>query len=398
MSTPANALDISTIGIVKFDGVNAFTTTTITQFDTLVGGASNAITSITTGIAGQVLTSNGAGADPSYQNSASSGITQIDGDSGSATGATITFNATPTSGSTVLFAASGSSVAFDVTDLINHNTIIGNNAGNGTISGNANTGFGELSLQSLTSGGGNTAVGVNALNKVTTGSNTAIGNGTLRAVTTGSHNTGMGSGVLQSLITGVSNTAIGLVDTSASGQNYSGAESSNIVIANVGTLGESNVIRIGTQGAGTGQQNTCFIAGITGVTTTNSNFVTIDTTTGQLGAVATAGGVTWSVIGASQTLVVANGYFCTTGAALSLALPATSAVGDTIDVVLDGSTSWTITQPNAATRIRIGTSQTTLGVGGSLASTATGDSISLVCETANARWVVISSMGNITVV
>lgn len=110
------------------------------------------------------------------------------------------------------------------------------------------------------------------------------------------------------------------------------------------------------------------------------------------------GGFTWQVIGASQTLAVANGYFCTTGAALSLALPAVSAVGDSIAVVLDGSTSWTITQPNAATRIRIGSQQTTLGVSGTLASTAQGDTVELVCETANGRWVVTNSMGNITIV
>ena len=113
---------------------------------------------------------------------------------------------------------------------------------------------------------------------------------------------------------------------------------------------------------------------------------------------ATGGGFTWQVIGASQTLVVENGYFCTTGGALSLALPAVSAVGDAISVVLDGSTSWTITQPNAATRIRIGNQQTTLGVGGSLASTMVGDTITLICETANARWVITEMIGNITVV
>jgi hypothetical protein len=109
-------------------------------------------------------------------------------------------------------------------------------------------------------------------------------------------------------------------------------------------------------------------------------------------------GMTWSTISANQTLAVDNGYFCTGGAALSLALPAVSAVGDMITVVLDGSTSWTITQPNAATRIRIGNSQTTLGVGGSLASTAQGDTVTLVCETANARWAVTSFVGNITIV
>jgi hypothetical protein len=112
----------------------------------------------------------------------------------------------------------------------------------------------------------------------------------------------------------------------------------------------------------------------------------------------TAGGFTWTAIGASQTLVIQNGYFCTTGGALSLALPAVSAVGDTIQVALNGSTSWTITQPNAATRIRIGTSQSTLGVGGSIASTAQGDTIEIVCVTANALWQVVDFIGNITVV
>lgn len=109
-------------------------------------------------------------------------------------------------------------------------------------------------------------------------------------------------------------------------------------------------------------------------------------------------GMTWNAIAASQTLAVDNGYFCTGGAALSLALPAVSAVGDTIAVFLDGSTSWTITQPNAATRIRFGNTQTSLGVGGSLASTQVGDGVWLVCETANARWVVTDSTGNITIV
>ncbi len=113
---------------------------------------------------------------------------------------------------------------------------------------------------------------------------------------------------------------------------------------------------------------------------------------------ASASGMSWQVIGASQTLVANNGYFCTTGGALALLLPATSTVGDTIDIVLDGSTSWTITQPNAGTQIRFGNTQTTIGVGGTLASTAQGDSIELICETVNGRWAVVRSIGNITVV
>lgn len=154
--------------------------------------------------------------------------------------------------------------------------------------------------------------------------------------------------------------------------------------------------------------NVIFKATTGGAITFNSayTFPTADGTAGQVlttnGAgqlsFANSGEGTWTAISANQTLAVNNGYFCTGGGALSLALPAVSAVGDTIDVVLDGSTSWTITQPNAATRIRLGSSQTTLGVGGSLASTAQGDTVKLVCETANARWVVVSSMGSITVV
>lgn len=105
----------------------------------------------------------------------------------------------------------------------------------------------------------------------------------------------------------------------------------------------------------------------------------------------------WNKISSSQPLIDNMGYFCTGGAALSLALPATSAVGDQIDVVLVGSTSWSITQ-GASQQIIIGNTQTTAGVGGSLTSTAQGDSVTMICLTANLVWVVIASMGNPTVV
>lgn len=66
MSTPANSLDITQAGLVKFDGVSNFTGVTVTQFDVLVGGATNAITSIGPGTAGQVLQSGGNAANPVY--------------------------------------------------------------------------------------------------------------------------------------------------------------------------------------------------------------------------------------------------------------------------------------------------------------------------------------------
>ena len=128
----------------------------------------------------------------------------------------------------------------------------------------------------------------------------------------------------------------------------------------------------------------------TGVTVTNGpGTITIAATTGTL---------TWQTITASQGLLVEHGYICiSAGGALALSLPAVSAVGDIIEVTLDGATSWSITQ-GAGQSIRIGNTATTAGVGGSLTSTQQGDSIRMVCSVANLKWNVLSSMGNPIVV
>ena len=110
------------------------------------------------------------------------------------------------------------------------------------------------------------------------------------------------------------------------------------------------------------------------------------------------GSLVWQNISASQTLAVQNGYFCSGGTNLSLALPAVSVVGDIIEVVLIGSTSFTITQ-SAGQQIILGNRQTTAGVGGSLASTQQGDAIKIICQTTNLTWVAgAGSIGNFTIV
>lgn len=134
----------------------------------------------------------------------------------------------------------------------------------------------------LTTAAGNVIVGNGAGVSLTTGlGNLSMGQGSLGDLTTGNFNTGIGFNAGGALTTGVRNTFFG---TNAGG-SYTGAESSNIMVGNTGTLGESNTIRIGTQGAGLSQQNKCFVAGITGVTVASSATVLIDTTTGQLGTV-----------------------------------------------------------------------------------------------------------------
>lgn len=112
---------------------------------------------------------------------------------------------------------------------------------------------------------------------------------------------------------------------------------------------------------------------------------------------ATALGITWQNIGASGTLAINNGYICNAGGALSFALPATSSLGDIIEIVLDGATSFTITQ-GAGQQIRIAAIQTTAGVVGSVTSTAQGDSLKLLCTVPDLRWVSLSGNGNPTIV
>ncbi len=53
-------------GILTGNGTSAFTASTVTQYGVLIGGASNAVSSLGAGTAGQVLQSSGAGVNPAY--------------------------------------------------------------------------------------------------------------------------------------------------------------------------------------------------------------------------------------------------------------------------------------------------------------------------------------------
>lgn len=108
----------------------------------------------------------------------------------------------------------------------------------------------------------------------------------------------------------------------------------------------------------------------------------------------TGAGTAWTPINASQALAPDNGYICIApGGALVLSLPAVSTTGSEIEILLDGATSFQISQ-GAGQQIRYGSLQTTLGVGGSVTTTAQGDSIRLVCLTPDLRWIMISGAGN----
>lgn len=189
-----------------------------------------------------------------------------------------------------------------------NNTCLGKTSGQNITTGNFNTSAGVLSLSTANSASQNTTIGFQAGKTISTSfDNVALGAYALDAFSTGAANAGantaLGTNSLGALLTGIQNCCVGdscaanlltgsfnlILGPSGAGSNYTGAESSNILINNDGVTGESNVIRIGNQGSGDDQQDTCFIAGIRGSTTgvNNAIAVLIDSA-GQLGTVSSS--------------------------------------------------------------------------------------------------------------
>ncbi len=276
-----------------------------------------------------------------------------------------------------------------------NNNFFGTNAGNFSVSGNNNLGCGNTALLIISSGSSNTCVGTSNGAGITTGQgNSSIGASSLGAGTSASFNTALGATTLGSLTSGQFNIVAG----NGSGSAYTGSESSNILINNTGTVSENNTIRIGTQGSLPGQQNRLFAAGINGTSITAAGTVVVSSS-GQLGSVSTVP-MTWvDTVTNTQQMAVNTGYVSDDGATLvTFTLPATAAIGDSVQVLGKGTGLWTIAQ-NSGQTIHFGTLNTTTGVTGSLSSTNQYDCVRLRCITANTDWVVTGEVqGNLTVV
>jgi hypothetical protein len=98
------------------------------------------------------------------------------------------------------------------------------------------------------------------------------------------------------------------------------------------------------------------------------------------------------------TMVPNNGYLQTVGSLTTYVLPATSSFGDKLSIIGNAAGGWIITQ-GAGQGIRIGSASSTVGAGGSVASTNQYDAIELICVQANLVWQVNTApQGNITIV
>lgn len=111
---------------------------------------------------------------------------------------------------------------------------------------------------------------------------------------------------------------------------------------------------------------------------------------------------TWTVVsGTTQTIAFPGAYIATNVALTTFTIPTTASVGDTFKISNYGTGGWRLNVGTVNQTLRIGSSEATTGTG-YLASTATGDSLEVVCMAApsagNEVFVVVNSMGNITVV
>ena len=111
-----------------------------------------------------------------------------------------------------------------------------------------------------------------------------------------------------------------------------------------------------------------------------------------------SGFVAWSrEAGAAVALLDDHGYINTNVGLTTFTLPVTAELGTTITIVGESAAGWTIAQ-NAGQSIQYGNISSTVGVGGSVASSNRYDTIYIVCRVADVTWSVTSSIGvlNIT--
>jgi trimeric autotransporter adhesin len=317
-------------------------------------GTATASSNAVTIAGGSGITTSASGSTVTITASGGAGITTLDGDTGSATGATVTidtgFVTGPLENGTPSFSGSGSELKlrFDDTDA---NLGLGFGTLSSKVSPTAteNVALGTASAVNLTTGQGNTLVGYNAGASITTGGGNAfiganVGNNT---TITGSDNIVIGVGGGASNFTSASSNvdiagglnistgSFNITMGSASGSSYATSESSNILLNHNGIIGESNVLRIGAS-TGTFNQslNSAFICGIDGVDLSTAEVVTM--ASDQLGsATLTAGSGISITPGAGVITIAATGG----GGITTLAGDSGSATGSTVTLTTGGATA-----------------------------------------------------------
>jgi hypothetical protein len=106
----------------------------------------------------------------------------------------------------------------------------------------------------------------------------------------------------------------------------------------------------------------------------------------------------WQIVTSGPvTMMALNGYFTNSATTITLQLPASSIVGDTISVANMNTGGFRIAQ-GSGQQIHISPSSTTMSTG-SVSSTGTYDSLTLVCNQDNVSWIAVPGVqGILTIV
>ena len=188
------------------------------------------------------------------------------------------------------------------------------------------------------------------------------------------------------------NNLVIAADTAGTVQNLASTNSAVLVTNATGTPSYSSTMTNGQ-----------VIIGSTGATPTAATLtagsnISITNGAGSI-TIAATGAAAFAftdVTGTSQTMVANNGYIANNAALVTFTLPATAAIGTVMEIVGAGAGGWLLAQ-NAGQSILVVGSTTTIGVGGSLASTNIGDGIRLICTATDTKWTAIPT-GNLTIV
>lgn len=295
------------------------------------------------------------------------------------------------------------------------NTCMGADTASALSTGDGITAIGYRAHNTITTNSNGTAIGAAALQNATGGDNTAVGNGCLSQVSSGTTNVGLGlnagvSGATDavSLTTGTGNTLLGYrasvtvnssVDCIAIGRDAVAVKASGATSSDSGPG-----IAIGSAAAPVGFRGDASIYPITGGSNSLAGFwkVKINGTKYHIplgtDAISTLTPATVEVTDTSATMAINTTYIANNAGLVTLTLPATAAVGDRISVAGKGAGGWKIAQ-NASQVIHFGSTDTTTGTGGSLASTNRYDSLEVICITTNTDFVVLGApQGTLTVV
>ena len=165
------------------------------------------------------------------------------------------------------------------------------------------------------------------------------------------------------------------------------------------TIASTGEVTIATPDSGTALTVTgaMYVTGIAAITVSNAKVVTVDSSTGQIGALPIYTSQWSEVTGTTQAAVVNNGYITNNAALVTVTLPASATVGQVIEINGKGAGLWKLAQ-NSDQTIHFGSIDTTTGTEGYLAATVRYDCVSVRCITDNTDWVVYSSSGTLTIV